>query len=158
MNTLTPSLEDYLETILIIGLKEKVVRVRDVSKMLDVKTSSVIGAMKTLSLADLVVHERYGYIELTQKGVEEARRVYTKHQTLYKFFHETLGVDFKTAGKDACQLEHHISKKTMDRITKFIKFVETCPEGDPLWLASFHHFAKHGERPEHCERKESRRK
>lgn len=150
MGVLTPSLEDYLEAIWVTSLKERVVRVRDIVKFLNVKTASVIGAMKVLAEKGLVVHERYGYIELTQQGIEVAKDVYERHKTLYKFFSEILGVEPDTAVKDACQIEHHISKKTMERIVKFIKFIETCPEGEPLWFSSFHYYVKHGTRPEHC--------
>ena len=158
MGTLTASLENYLEAIWVISLREKVVRVKDVVRSLSVKTASAIGAIKILEEKDLVRHERYGYIELTGDGILEAKKIYEKHKTLSKFFNEILGVDLKTAIEDACKFEHYISKKTMNKVTKFIKFIETCPEGGPLWLSSFHYFAKSGKRPEHCERKESRRK
>lgn len=154
MDTLTPSLEDYLEAIWVTGLKEKVVRVKDIVKSLNVKSASVIGALKVLSEKGLVVHERYGYIELTKEGATTAEKIYGKHQTLSKFFHEILGIDLKTAVKDACQIEHYIDKKTMDRIVKLTEFIETCPEGEPLWFSSFHYFVKHGVRPEHCNRRE----
>ncbi len=150
MDVLTPSLEDYLEAIWILGLKRRVVRVRDIIKFLNVKSSSVVGALKALSDRDLVVHERYGYVELTQKGVAVAKEIYERHKMLSKFLHEILGVDPKVAAEDACRMEHHISKETLERLTKFIEFIETCPEGEPLWLSSFHYFAKHGVRPEHC--------
>lgn len=152
MDELTPSLEDYLEAILVVSLEEKVVRIKNIVKFLGVKAASVIGAMKTLSDKGLVVHERYGYIELTRKGREIAKEIYKRHKTLSKFFHEILGVDLEIAAKDACKIEHYINKKTLDRIVKFIEFIEACPEGEPLWLSSFHYFIKYGRRPEHCEK------
>ena len=84
-----------------------------------------------------------------------AKEIYERHKTLYKFFHEILGVDSKVAEKDACEIEHHIHKETLDRIIKFIQLVETCPEGEPLWLSSFHYYVKHGKKPEHCQEPES---
>ncbi len=155
MDVLTASLEDYLEAIWVTGLEKKVVRVKDIVKCLNVSSASVVGAIKTLAQKGLVLHERYGYVEVTNEGASVAEKIYEKHKTLSKFFHEILGVDLKTAAKDACQIEHHIDKKTMERIVEFIRFIDTCPEGEPLWLSSFHYFAKHGERPEHCERRES---
>jgi DtxR family Mn-dependent transcriptional regulator len=155
MTTLTASMEDYLEAIWVITLERKVTRVKDIAKYLGVKTSSVGNAIKILSEKELVHQEPYGYIELTQRGILAAKEIYEKHKTLYKFFHEILGVDPKIAEKDACEIEHHIHRKTLDRILKFIKFVETCPEGEPLWLSSFHYYAKHGGKPEHCEKSES---
>jgi len=155
MATLTASMEDYLEAIWVIGLEKKVTRVKDIAKRLDVKTSSVANAVKVLSEKEMVHQEPYGYIELTQKGVLRAKEIYEKHKTLYKFFYDILGVDSKVAEKDACAIEHHIHKETLDRILKFIQLVETCPEGEPLWLSSFHYYVKHGKKPEHCQEPEN---
>jgi len=148
-------MEDYLETVWVIGLEKKVARVKDIAKSLGVKTSSVANAIKVLSEKQLVQQEPYGYVELTQKGILMAKEIYERHKTLYKFFHEILGVDPKVAEKDACEIEHHIHPKTLNRVLQFIKFVETCPEGEPLWLSSFHYYVKHGEKPGHCEQSET---
>lgn len=147
---LTASLEDYLEAIWLIGQRDRVVRVRDVAKFLGVRMASVIGALKGLVEKNLVVHERYGYIELTPQGTLMAQEIYEKHRTLFQFFHQMLGVNPEIAEQDACRLEHHISRETLERFLKFIQFVEDCPEGEPLWLTSFHYFARTGKRPEHC--------
>jgi DtxR family Mn-dependent transcriptional regulator len=150
MKALTPSLENYLEAIWITSLKEKVVRVKDIVKQLNVKTASVVGALKILADKGLVIHEKYGYVELTQQGTDRAKKIYERHETLTKFFHEILDIDFESAVKDACQVEHYLNKDTMERIVKFIKFIETCPEGEPQWLSRFRYFVKHGEHPEQC--------
>lgn len=150
MKALTQSLEDYLEAIWVTSLNEKVVRVKNIVKRLNVKTASVVGALKILADKGLVIHERYGYVELTQQGIDRAKKIYERHETLTKFFHEILGIEFESAVKDACQVEHYLNKDTMDRIVKLIKFIETCPEGEPLWLSRFHYFVKHGEHPEKC--------
>ncbi len=150
MKDLTQSLEDYLEAIWVTSLKEKVVRVKNIVKRLNVKTASVVGALKILADKGLVIHERYGYVELTQQGIDRAKKIYERHETLTKFFHEILGIEFEPAVKDACQVEHYLNKDTMERIVKLIKFIETCPEGEPLWLSRFHYFVKHGEHPEKC--------
>jgi DtxR family transcriptional regulator, Mn-dependent transcriptional regulator len=158
MTALTASMEDYLEAIWVISLEKKVTRVKDIAKRLGVKTSSVANAIKILSEKELVHQEPYGYIELTQKGILQAKEIYEKHKTLYKFFHEILGSDPKVCEQDACAIEHYIHKETLDRIIKFIDLVENCPEGEPLWLSSFHYYVKHGKKPGHCEESKSIRK
>jgi DtxR family Mn-dependent transcriptional regulator len=147
-------MEDYLEAIWIIGLEKKVTRVKDIAKHLGVKTSSVANAVRILSEKELVHQEPYGYIELTQQGVLRAKEIYEKHKTLSKFFQDILGIDPEIAEQDACEIEHHIHKETLDRIVKFMQLVESCPEGEPLWLSSFHYYVKHGEKPEHCRKTE----
>jgi DtxR family Mn-dependent transcriptional regulator len=156
MKGLSASLEDYLEAIWVEGLGKPVVRVKDLAKSLDVKPPSVIEALKTLVDKGLVTHERYGYVELTEKGAALASSTYERHQTLSKFFHEILDVDLETASRDACRIEHYLDRKTMDRLVKFVKFVETCPEGEPGWLSSFQEFAKTGKRTRHCNERSGR--
>lgn len=151
MDALSPSLEDYLEAIWVLKLAEKVPRVKDIAKFLGVSTPSVVNAIKVLSEKQLVHQEPYGYIELNQKGILKAKEIHEKHKTLFKFFHEILGIDSEVAEKDACEIEHHIHPQTLNRILQFIKFAETCSEGEPLWLSTFHYYVKHGEKPERCD-------
>jgi DtxR family Mn-dependent transcriptional regulator len=143
MNFLSPSLEDYLETILMVSLQEKVVRVKDIVKLLNVKAASVIGAIKILNEKKLVNHEKYGYIELTTKGEMTAKKIYEKHQILFRLFHKVLGVDVQTAVKDACQIEHYISEETTKKITELVEYIETLSDKKKdLWLSDFGNFLR----------------
>jgi DtxR family Mn-dependent transcriptional regulator len=148
MGKLTQSLEDYLEAIYLISLTSKVVRVKKVSEFLDVKMPSVVDAIGKLSEKGLVAHEKYGYLELTDKGYEIAEEVYGKHEKIYKFLNEILGVSTSASKKDACNIEHYISKETMTKMIKFSEFVNTSPAGYPQWLKNFYYYAKHGRHPE----------
>lgn len=151
--TLSQSLEDYLEAIYVIGLENKVVRVKEIASFLEVKTPSVVDAVSKLTENSLVNHEKYGYLELTAKGERQAKKIHLKHEKIYKFFKEVLIVSDEVSKKDACKVEHHISKETMDHMIEFIKFVETCPDGYPEWLKHFKYFLKHGNRPDKCSKK-----
>lgn len=154
MNTLTQSAEDYLEAILIISERGKVVRVKDIARYLKVTMPSVVAMVRNLAEKNLLKHEHYGYVELTEEGLRQAKSVYEHHKTLFNFLHNLLGIDSAIAREDACKIEHHLNPKTLEYILKFIQFVNSCPEGEPLWLSSFHYFVKHGKRPEHCEKRE----
>jgi len=154
MSVLTQSKEDYLEAILIIGLEKKWVRVSDLADYLGVKMSSVAAGIRFLAENELVNHEKYGYIELTREGVRVAKQIYARHKTLYKFLHDFLGLSEAVAWRDACRMEHILDAKTMKRLLKFLQFIETCPEGEPLWLSNFYSFLKTGKRPEPCLRRE----
>lgn len=114
--------------------------------------------IERLKEKNLVRHEYYGYIELTRKGVKEAESIYERHKILFDFLHNLLGIDPKIAKEDACNIEHHLNSKTLEYILKFIQFIETCPEGKPLWLSNFHSFLRTGKRPELCPRREEDKK
>ena len=127
---LSSNMEDYLEAIIFMKQNNGVARVRDISRFLDVRKPSVTSALSVLSEKGLIVHERYGYVDLTPEGEEVAGRVKKKHDMLIKFLSEILKLDLRTAQEDACKMEHTISPETFERLTKFIEFVKTCPVGD----------------------------
>jgi len=131
---LSKSLEDYLEAIYMVAQKKKIVRVKDLIKKLDVKTASVIGALKKLEQRELVEHEHYGYIELTPEGKKKAMRIYEKHTVLIRFLTEFLKVNEKTAEKDACLMEHCVSDETFSKIIQLIRLVEFEPMKIPSWF------------------------
>ena len=150
MTTLTESAEDYLEAILIIDEKKKVVRIKDIAKHLNVKMPSVAVMINKLAKKNLVRHERYGYVELSEEGLQQAKLIYKRHKILFNFFHNFLGVDTSIAEEDACKIEHYLHPKTLKRMLKFLEFIETCPEEKPLWLSNFYTFLKTGKHPESC--------
>jgi DtxR family Mn-dependent transcriptional regulator len=127
MTPLSQSLEEYLESIYIISKKKKTVRVKDVVKDMQVKSASVIGALKKLTKLGYIEHEHYGYIELTRMGEAEANKIYAKHKVLFKFLAQVLGVTEETAERDACSLEHHISNETLKKLIEWIHHMETNP-------------------------------
>ena len=148
METLSQCLEDYLEAIYIININKKVVRVKEVAEFLNVKNPSVVDAISKLAEKGFVTHEKYSYLNLTEKGVESAKGVYKKHGEIFEFLNKVLGMDIDTSEKDACGIEHYISRKTLDKIVKLMEFLETSPEGYPEWLANFNYFIEHGKRLE----------
>ncbi len=146
----TASMEDYLEAIAFLRVGEDRVRVKGISEFLNVKMPSVTSALKKLSDEGLVVHERYGDVELTASGNMIAEDVMHRHEALARFLTDILGVDTETAAQDACAMEHPISPSTRDRLSKFVEFVLSNPRGRPEWLEHFGHYLKHGERPDVC--------
>ena len=144
---LTSNMEDYLEAIALLKREKGVARVRDISRLLKVKTPSVTSALNNLSKSELVIHERYGYVDLTPEGEKLAEGVQRRHDMLSKFLNGILGIDHIIAEEDACKMEHTISPETFNKLTKFIEFIETCPDHDrPDWLKSFDYYFKTGKR------------
>jgi len=146
METLTPALEDYLETILVLSLKEKVARVKDIARSLQVTTPSVVSALNSLSERDLIRHERYGYVELTDQGAVKAKEVDELHQLLFKLLNEIGGIDAEIAYRDACKIEHYLSEETKEKLTQFIQFLEEYPEEKTLFVSKFKSFIEKGEK------------
>ena len=146
----TPSIEDYLEAIAMLRGEDKVVRVSRISQKLKVKMPSVTSALKKLSEKGLVKHEKYGYIMLTPEGDNVAKDVIHRHEALSRFFTEALNVDRETSEEDACKIEHVISPLSLERVIKFIEFIEACPLEEPKFPKRYKYYLEHGVLPEEC--------
>ena len=147
--TLSANMEDYLEAIVSLQQKNKIVRVRDIGHRLHVKNSSVTAALQTLSRANLVIHERYGYVALTSRGRRLAGNIQKRHNVLMTFLTDILHIDPAIAAVDACKLEHAMSMATQKNLAAFIECINSCPVADrPAWNRRFHSYLKNGRFPQ----------
>jgi len=146
---LTESLQDYLLEIYIVKEKKAVARLKDIAKRRNVKLPSAVNAIKELAKRGLVTHERYGYIEFTDAGIEEATKLYERHKMLYKFLRNALGLNKNIAEKDAHRIEHDLNKETVLKLTKLVEFIEKSQVTEKnRWIEHFHEFANTGKLPE----------
>ena len=112
---ITPSGEDYLETILVLHKKTGMVRSVDVARHMEVSKPSVCHAVATLRDGGFLMMDEDHFLHLTDVGREVAEKIYKRHC----FFTEQLiaaGVDPKTAEADACRIEHIISDESFSRL------------------------------------------
>lgn len=116
---LTENLEDYLYDIYEILKSAPIVRIKDIAKRRDVKLSSVVIVAKSLSEKRLINYQKYGYITLTERGLEIAKEIEYKKKILYKFLTEILNVSHESALKDVHKMEHDLSEETIQRIIDF---------------------------------------
>ena len=144
----TASMEDYLESIIMLREGKETVRVSQMSKALGVKMPSVTSALMKLSEQGLVEHKRYGRVQLTPDGEKIAEDVLRRHEALHRFLADILNVDPEIAAVDACKMEHSVSPVTQQRLAKFVEFVLSRPKGQPEWLKMFDHYFKYGELPQ----------
>lgn len=109
------SAENYLETILILQKRMGKVRSIDIVNELEFSKPSVSVAMKKLRESEHILTDLNGFITLTESGMEIAEVMYERHTLLSECLIR-LGVDEKTAMRDACRMEHVISQQTFDKI------------------------------------------
>ncbi len=150
-DTLTASLEDYLEAIFHIASDKQAVRPRDIAKRLEVRFPSVTGALRSLAEKKLINYAPYDLVTLTPAGEAAARDVVRRHEVLHDFFVDVLAVDDTEAGDAACQMEHSIPKGILDRFVRFVEFVQTCPRGGSKWINGFSYQCDHDGTQENCE-------
>ncbi|MDR2266427.1 MAG: metal-dependent transcriptional regulator [Christensenellaceae bacterium] len=111
--------EDYLEAIYILKLMRSGVHAIDVANELNFSKPSVTRALKILKANGYIIIDDENHISFTEKGLEKAKDVYDRHQTLLQFL-KLLGVSDETAEKDACRIEHDISVETFECVKAFV--------------------------------------
>lgn len=113
------SVQDYLETILILSKQNPVVRSIDIANELSYSKPSVSVAMKNLRTREYITVSEEGHIELTDEGRAIAEAVYERHTLIHDWL-VALGVSSEVAAEDACKIEHDISAESFEAIKKHI--------------------------------------
>ncbi|MFA6048415.1 MAG: metal-dependent transcriptional regulator [Candidatus Micrarchaeia archaeon] len=124
--------EDYLRCIY--ELQSKAggsVRQAQIATALGVSKPSVSEMMLKLDRAGLAFRRAYGAVSLTQRGVEEARKVLRRHRLLEVFLARLLGLK-KSFHKEAHEIEHSFSEAAESGLDRLLKHPKKCPDGDEI--------------------------
>ena len=124
--SLTSSMEDYLEAVLVLQQKHGYIRCVDVAGYLGVTKPSVSRAVKELSKKKCLLKKDDGTLSLTEQGRQIAQQIYEKHQFFTKQLIEA-GVPRDIAVQDACRLEHVISATSFNKLKAQIASVSWTP-------------------------------
>ncbi len=111
------SLEDYLETILLLYQKNGQVRSIDIATEMNFSKPSVSVAMKNLREKGYILMADNGYISLTDSGRARAESVLERHTILSSWL-MSMGVQKEVALEDACKVEHDLSEESFQAIKK----------------------------------------
>ena len=117
--SLTSSMEDYLEAVLVLQQQKGYVRCVDVAELLDVKKPSVSRAVKELSKKKCLIKKDDGTLSLTEQGQQIAQQIYEKHQFFTKRLVEAV-VPQDIAAQDACKLEYVISEISFKKLKEAV--------------------------------------
>ena len=113
------SLEDYLETILMLYKSTGQVRSIDIANEMNFTKPSVSVAMKNLREKGYITMADNGYITLSESGKERAESVLERHTILADLL-ISIGVNEETAREDACKLEHDLSEESFEAIKRVL--------------------------------------
>ena len=114
--SLTSAMEDYLEMIVRIRRGGDTVRVIDLSRQLHVKASSVTKMVQQLVKAGLVTAEKYGTIEITEKGYSMGEYLLYRHDVLHRFLCLLNSSDNEL--EQAEKIEHYLNKQTIKNLER----------------------------------------
>lgn len=128
---LSPSAEDYLKHLYMLGQEGKV-NTQALAGALGVAPASVTGMLRKLSEQGLVSHAPYQGARLTGEGERVALEVLRHHRLLELFLHRALGVPLDEVHDEADALEHALSEKLEARIAAWLGDPTHDPHGDPI--------------------------
>lgn len=114
------SAENYLESILMLKKKNGHVRSIDIANLLNVSKPSVSVAMKSFREEGYITVDGDGSINLTEKGMQIAQKVYERHEVIAAAL-MALGVEKEIAYEDSCKIEHDISDQTFLKLKHHLK-------------------------------------
>ncbi|HPI02681.1 MAG: Transcriptional regulator MntR [Candidatus Aerophobetes bacterium ADurb.Bin490] len=119
-NKLSAAMADYLKIIYLLEKEKKVARVSDIGRRMEVRKASVVSAVNYLKRAELIQHERYGFITLTPRGRQAAEAINCKYEILLDFFQNTVKTGENRAKEEASKIQHLISGESTEKIRLLI--------------------------------------
>ncbi|NLT94274.1 MAG: transcriptional regulator MntR [Clostridia bacterium] len=124
-NRLTPSMEDYLEMSYRLSKDKGFTRMSDLAGALNVQPPSANKMVNKLAELGYFIYEKYGVIQLTEKGSRIGRYLLKRHEVIENFL-KVIGVKDNVLEQTE-KIEHNITENTLERIGLFLKFVQEHP-------------------------------
>jgi len=133
VKSVSPVVQDYLKAIWNAEeWSDHPVTIKELADRLAVRMSTVSEQVRKLANAGLLVHERYGAIELTDKGRRLAVGMARRHRLIETFLVSHLGYTWDQVHDEAEVLEHAVSDAFVDRLDTFLGHPARDPHGDPI--------------------------
>lgn len=121
MKKVTPSIQDYLKTLLELSGNGEPVHSFQVAQAINVSRASVSRAMNVLVSLGYIVKQKYGTIMLTDLGKITAETIKKRNNLITVFLKDVLNVDADIAETDACRMEHTISEQTACKLEQYMR-------------------------------------
>lgn len=126
-NSLTASMEDYLEMIYRLSLDTGFTRIHELSDALNVQPPSSTKMVQRLGELNLIKYEKYGVIMLEENGKRLGRSLLMRHNTIEGLL-KILGVPQKLILSETEKVEHTISDETIKCFEEYIDFIKNNPD------------------------------
>ena len=117
---ISKSTEEYLKNIYILYKQKGEVRVTDLAEKMNCSKPSVTKQLNSLSKNNLIEHEVYGNIKLTNTGIEYAKKILADYDIVYILLHDIIGINEDSANEEASLIKKSISDDSMKKISSYI--------------------------------------
>lgn len=122
---LTPAMEDYLEMVYRLCMKNDYVRVGQLAEFLNVKAPSASKMIVKLSALGYLKYDRYEIIQMTDMGKDLGKYLLKRHETIEAFL--TL-IHSPDPLEETELIEHSLSVTTVTNLSALMEFFRT--DGD----------------------------
>jgi DtxR family transcriptional regulator, Mn-dependent transcriptional regulator len=129
---LTTAVQDYAKAIYTLESRDGAASTTELAALLTVRPASVSGMLRKLSALELVEHERYRGVRLTERGRRVALEVIRHHRLVELFLVESLGMTWDEVHAEAEVLEHALSEELEELIAAKLGDPTVDPHGDPI--------------------------
>src|SRR6184192_4364367 len=129
---LSPTVEEYLETIYNMNMEDEVVIGARLAEKFRVAPPSVTEMLKRLVRDGYVEMDQKRQVKLTEAGNQAAEAVLRRHRLTERFLVDMLGMQWHQVHEEACRLEHFISGAVEARVVTTLNHPTTCPHGNPI--------------------------
>lgn len=129
---ITPTGEDYLRTIFVLGEEIQPVIAARVADDMGVSPSTMVMTLRRLEGQGYLTVERRKEIHLTSKGKKVAEGILRRHFLTERLLTDILGMDWVKAHQEAHRLEHAISAEVEEKLAKLLRHPSTCPHGNRI--------------------------
>ena len=124
--------ENYLKAMFHLSPGSGEVSVNELSRLLEIKMSTVNSMMKKLAQKKLVHYESYKPLRLTEKGRKEAALIVRKHRLTEMFLVQKMGFSWEQVHAIAEQVEHVQSPEFFEKMDELLNYPRTDPHGSPI--------------------------
>lgn len=126
-NSLTASMEDYLEMIYRLSLNTGFTRIHILSQALNIQPPSATKMVQHLAQMELVKYEKYGIIMLEESGKKLGSFLLKRHMIIEDFI-RIIGVSDAMVLEETEKIEHMFSNDTVECFESFVEFMKNNPD------------------------------
>ncbi len=116
---LTNSQEEYLKTMYLLKTTNNEIKVTEIANRLSKSKASVNNMINLLKEDGLVLYEKYGPIELTDLGENEAIKIIEANDIVKLFLTEVIHAKNENAENEAKEIKTILSDDTLNKIARY---------------------------------------
>jgi DtxR family Mn-dependent transcriptional regulator len=124
--------ENYLKNIYLLQSLHARVPTAALAERLGVSAPSVTGMVRKLARIELLVHEPYKGVSLTEQGERVALKVIRAHRLWELYLVKAVGLSWDQAHVEAERLEHALSDELAARLDEMLDHPAIDPHGHPI--------------------------